>query len=61
MRNPQNNLPEPLGTIIIIANFCLGIYNAFSNSRQEVRQSDYDKRQKEILDLLKEAKCENTD
>jgi hypothetical protein len=55
-RNPQNNLPEPLGTIIIVANFCLGIWNAYSNGRQEKNQSVYQKRQQKIMDTLEEIK-----
>jgi hypothetical protein len=55
-KNPQNNLPEPLGTLVILANFGLGIWNAYSNNRQERKQAVYDKHQKEIIDLLKGAK-----
>jgi hypothetical protein len=51
-RNPQNNLPEPLGTLVIIANFGLGLWNAYSNNRQEKKQSIYDKHQQEIIALL---------
>lgn len=54
--NPQNGLPEPLGTIVLIANFCLGVYNAYSNMRQEAKQEQYDKTQQEILSLLRQAK-----
>lgn len=54
--NPQNGLPEPLGTLVLIANFCLGLWNAYSNMRQETKQAGYDKRQQEIIALLKEAK-----
>lgn len=54
--NPQNGLPEPLGTIVLIANFCLGMYNAYSNIRQEAKQEQYDKTQQEILSLLRQAK-----
>lgn len=54
--NPQNGLPEPLGTIVLIANFCLGVYNAYSNMRQESKQEQYDKTQQEILSLLRQAK-----
>jgi hypothetical protein len=61
VRNPQNNLPEPLGTIIIVANFCLGIWNAYSNGRQERNQGIYQKRQQEILDILRGEKRENQD
>lgn len=54
--NPQNGLPEPLGTIVLIANFCLGVYNAYSNMRQELKQAQYDRTQQEILSLLRQAK-----
>ena len=54
--NPQNGLPEPLGTIVLIANFCLGMYNAYSNMRQEAKQEQYDKTQQQILLLLRQAK-----
>lgn len=54
--NPQNNLPEPMGTIVLLANFCFGLWNVYSNMRQEGKQEKYDKRQQEIIDLLKEAK-----
>lgn len=54
--NPQNGLPEPLGIVVIVANFCFGLWNVYSNLRQEKKQSLYDKRQKEIIALLKEAK-----
>lgn len=54
--NPQNGLPEPLGTIVLIANFCLGVYNAYSNMRQESKQAQYDRTQQEILSLLRQAK-----
>lgn len=54
--NPMNNLPEPLGTIVILANFFVGIYNFYSNSRQENRLSSFDKKQSEILSILKEVK-----
>lgn len=55
-RNPQNNLPEPLGILVILANFCFGLWNVYSNMRQETRQTDYDKRQKEIICLLEQLK-----
>jgi hypothetical protein len=55
-RNPSNNIPEPLGTIVIVANFCLGVWNAYSNGRQEKKQSIYDEHQKEILEILRETK-----
>ena len=51
-RNPQNNLPEPLGTIVILANFCFGLWNVYSNARQEKWQTVYDRRQKEIISRL---------
>ena len=51
-RNPQNNLPEPLGTIVIVANFCFGLWNVYSNARQEKTQTAYDKRQQEIISTL---------
>ena len=54
--NPMNNLPEPLGTIVILANFFIGIYNFYSNNRQESRLSAFDKRQSEILSILKGVK-----
>lgn len=50
--NPQNNLPEPLGIIVLVANFCFGLWNVYSNIRQESKQAAYDKRQKEIISLL---------
>jgi uncharacterized membrane protein YvbJ len=55
-KNPQNNLPEPLGTIIIVANFCLGVWNAYSNNRQEKKQAIYDRHQREIITLLESVK-----
>lgn len=51
-RNPQNNLPEPLGIIVILANFCFGLWNVYSNARQEKKQILYDKRQQEIISRL---------
>lgn len=57
-RNPQNNLPEPLGTIVILANFCFGLWNVYSNARQEKKQTIYDKRQQEIIDRLDTIKME---
>lgn len=51
-RNPQNNLPEPLGTIVIVANFCFGLWNVYSNARQEKKQTIYDKRQQDIISKL---------
>lgn len=57
-RNPQNNLPEPLGTIVILANFCFGLWNVYSNLRQEKSQSIYKNRQDEILLILRELKSE---
>ena len=55
-RNPQNNLPEPLGIIVILANFCFGLWNVYSNARQEKTQAIYDKRQKEIIAMLQGVK-----
>lgn len=57
-RNPQNNLPEPLGTIVILANFCFGLWNVYSNARQEKKQTIYDKRQQEIIARLDAVKSE---
>lgn len=57
-RNPQNNLPEPLGTIVILANFCFGLWNVYSNARQEKKQTIYDKRQQEIISALDAIKSE---
>ena len=54
--NPQNNLPEPLGIIVLIANFCFGLWNVYSNVRQENKQAEYDKRQKELIGLLEGLK-----
>lgn len=51
-RNPQNNLPEPLGTIVILANFCFGLWNVYSNVRQENKQTIYDKRQQQLIAML---------
>ena len=51
-RNPQNNLPEPLGTIVIVANFCFGLWNVYSNARQEKKQAVYDKRQQQLIAML---------
>lgn len=56
--NPQNNLPEPLGTIVILANFAFGLWNVYSNARQEQKQTIYDKRQREIIDRLDAIKSE---
>lgn len=57
-RNPQNNLPEPLGTIVILANFCFGLWNVYSNARQEKKQTIYDKRQQDIISKLDAIKQE---
>ena len=57
-RNPQNNLPEPLGTIVILANFCFGLWNVYSNARQEKKQTIYDKRQQDIISKLDAIKSE---
>lgn len=57
-RNPQNNLPEPLGTIVIVANFCFGLWNVYSNARQEKKQTIYDKRQQDIMSKLDAIKSE---
>lgn len=57
-RNPQNNLPEPLGTIVILANFCFGLWNVYSNARQEKKQTIYDKRQQDIINRLDAIKSE---
>lgn len=57
-RNPQNNLPEPLGTIVILANFCFGLWNVYSNARQEKKQTIYDKRQQDIISRLDAIKSE---
>ena len=57
-RNPQNNLPEPLGTIVILANFCFGLWNVYSNARQEKKQTIYDKRQQDIISTLDAIKSE---
>lgn len=56
--NPQNGLPEPLGTIVLAANFCLGLWNVYSNMRQETKQAAYDRRQKEIIGMLKEMQAD---
>lgn len=55
-RNPQNNLPEPLGILVILANFCVGLWNVYSNARQEKTQAIYNKRQQEIISMLQEVK-----
>lgn len=57
-RNPQNNLPEPLGTIVVLANFCFGLWNVYSNARQEKKQTIYDKRQQDIISKLDAIKSE---
>lgn len=57
-RNPQNNLPEPLGTVVILANFCFGLWNVYSNARQERKQAAYDKRQQEIISRMDAIKSE---
>lgn len=57
-RNPQNNLPEPLGTIVILANFCFGLWNVYSNARQEKKQTIYDSRQQDIISKLDAIKSE---
>ncbi len=51
-KNPRNNLPEPLGTIVILANFCFGLWNVYSNARQEKKQTIYDKRQQQLIAML---------
>jgi len=55
-RNPQNNLPEPLGTIVIVANFCFGLWNVYSNARQEKKQTVYDKRQQQLIAMLEDLR-----
>lgn len=57
-RNPQNNLPEPLGIIVILANFCFGLWNVYSNARQEKRQTAYDQRQQQLMAMLSELREE---
>lgn len=57
-RNPQNNLPEPLGIIVLLANFCFGLWNVYSNIRQENKQVVYDKHQQELINLLERLKTE---
>lgn len=57
-RNPQNNLPEPLGIIVSLANFCFGLWNVYSNARQEKKQAIYDRRQQEIISRLDAVKSE---
>ena len=57
-RNPQNNLPEPLGILVILANFCMGLWNVYSNVRQEQTQTSYDRRQREISSRLDAIKSE---
>ena len=57
-RNPQNNLPEPLGIIVILANFCFGLWNVYSNVRQEKTQTIYDRRQREIISRLEAIKSD---
>ena len=59
--NPQNNLPEPLGTVVLLANFAFGLWNVYSNLRQEKTQVVYDKRQQEILEILKGIENNGTD
>lgn len=59
--NPQNNLPEPLGTVVLLANFAFGLWNVYSNLRQEKTQAVYDKRQQEILEILKGIENNGTD
>lgn len=54
--NPQNNLPEPLGIVVILANFCFGLWNVYSNIRQEKKQVIYDQRQQEIVSRLEELR-----
>lgn len=55
MINPQNNLPEPLGVIVLIANFCFGLWNVYSNIRQEKDNNLLQKRQSELMTLLKDV------
>lgn len=57
-RNPQNNLPEPLGILVILANFCFGLWNVYSNARQEKTQIRHDKQQQEIISMLGSIKAE---
>lgn len=57
-RNPQNNLPEPLGTIVILANFCFGLWNVYSNVRQEKTQTIYDRRQRQLIAMLADLREE---
>ena len=57
-RNPQNNLPEPLGILVILASFCMGLWNVYSNVRQEKTQTIYDRRQREIISRLDAIKSE---
>lgn len=42
--------------IVLLANFCFGLWNVYSNLRQESKQAGYDKRQEQILTLLEESR-----
>lgn len=60
-RNPQNGLPEPLGTLVILGSLGLNLWNAYSNARQEKNLAAYDRRQAKIIALLEQCKIERND
>ena len=37
---------------MILANFCFGLWNVYSNVRQEKTQTIYDKRQQQLIAML---------
>lgn len=39
--------------MVLLANFGFGLWNVYSNLRQEKKQIIYDKQQQKILDILK--------
>lgn len=47
--------------MVLLANFAFGLWNVYSNLRQEKTQAVYDKRQQEILEILKGIENNGTD
>lgn len=58
LRSGRHGNPEPLWIIVILANFCFGLWNVYSNARQEKRQTAYDQRQQQLIAMLSELREE---
>lgn len=58
-QNQTNNVSRR-ELFLTLINFGIGVYNAYSNNRQEQRQTKYEGRQQEILNILGEMKDANT-